>query len=173
RHQKLGQLVAGVLPVAPRQTVRAHREAGVEGHVGLQCAERDNARRLPLTGRRERDRCQYGRTAEDDNEQQLFHRSSFVDEIASTTRNGSSPARCAASAAARPEGASKTKKQISSSGTWIEYSRRTGVRSCVRTLAGERVRCSRGERSPAWPRARYVSTRKLGIPRRYDARVEA
>jgi ankyrin repeat protein len=74
-------------------------------------------------------------------------------EIASTTRKGSSPAHCAASAASRPQVASKTKKQISSSGMWIDRSKRTRVRSRVSFLGG------RAGRSPAWPRARYVSTR--------------
>src|SRR5829696_9186145 len=47
-----------------------------------------------------------------------LHAFSSPDEIASTTRSGPSSARCAASAASRPDEASKTKKQISSSGKW-------------------------------------------------------
>jgi len=53
---------------------------------------------------------------------------------------GSSPARCAASAASRLEGASKKKKQISSSGMWIELSKRTRFLSCVSSSAAERAR---------------------------------
>src|ERR671939_207747 len=66
-----------------------------------------------------------------DEREPLLHSSSFWDESASTTRIGSSSARCATSAASRPEGASKTKKQISSSGTWIERSKRTRTPPCV------------------------------------------
>src|SRR6266545_7307264 len=84
---------------------------------------------------------------------------SFPDETASTTRKGSSAARCATSAASRPDWASKTKKQISSSGTWIERSKRTRVPSRVSSSAAERARRSRAVRSPAPPRARLDSTR--------------
>ena len=54
----------------------------------------------------------------------------------------------------RPDGASKTKKQISSSGTWIERSKRTRCSARVSSSAAERARRSRASRSPAWPRAR-------------------
>ena len=76
------------------------------------------------------------------------------DETASTTRIGSSPARCAASAASRADGASKTKKQISSSGTWIERSKRTRVpllrqllrgRACPPLAGGALSRLAAGE----------------------------
>src|SRR5207244_5414884 len=91
-------------------------------------------------------------TQDADNKRQnpfRLHVSSSRDEIASTTRNGSRPARCATSAAARPEGASKTKKQISSLGTWIECSKRTRAFCCVSSSAAERARRSRAARSPA------------------------
>src|SRR5262249_14372249 len=88
-----------------------------------------------------------------------FHGVSSLDETASTTRIGSSSARSAASAASRLEGASKTKKQISSSGTWIERSNVIRVHSFVSSSAAERARRSRATRSPPRPRARYVSTR--------------
>ena len=52
---------------------------------------------------------------------------SSLNETASTTRRGSRLARCATSAAALPDGASKVKKQSSSSGTYVEPSKRTRV----------------------------------------------
>ena len=101
-----------------------------------------------------------------------LHRSLLSDEIASTTRNGSSPARCATSAASRPEGASKTKKQISSSGTWIERSKRTR-RSALRQLLGGRA-CPplAGGTLTGVDRGRGRSRRgSSACPRRYDRRV--
>ena len=54
----------------------------------------------------------------------------------------------------RLENASKTIKQISSSGMWIDCSKRIGVFSRVSSSAAERARRSRATRSPAWLRAR-------------------
>lgn len=88
-----------------------------------------------------------------------LHCLSLGDEIASTTRIGSNPARCPASEAARSDAASKTKKQISSSGTWIECSKETRVPALVSSCAAQRARRSRAARSAARSRGRYVSTR--------------
>ena len=64
---------------------------------------------------------------------------SFPDETASTTRRGPTSASCDANAASWLDGASKTKKQISSSGTWIVRSKRTLV-PVARQLLGGRAR---------------------------------
>ena len=63
----------------------------------------------------------------------------FPDETASTTRRGRSSASCATRAASCLDAASKTKKQISSSGTWIVRSKRTPV-PFLRQLLGGRAR---------------------------------
>ena len=101
------------------------------------------------------DECKRRRQAESDSHDW----SSSPDEMASTTRSGPSSARWAASAASLPVGASKTKKQISSSGRWMVRSKRMRVPSPVSSAATERARRSRAARPPASPRARYVSTR--------------
>ena len=64
--------------------------------------------------------------------------SPFLTTTASTTRNGWSPARCATRAASRLERASKTKKQISSSGMWMAPSKRSAC-SAARLLLGCRA----------------------------------
>src|SRR5262249_37279691 len=76
------------------------------------------------------------------------------DEIASTTRSGSSAARSATSATELADWASKSKKQISSSGRWIDCSNRTRVPSRVICSAAERAPSSSAPRSPAAPRPR-------------------
>ena len=72
-HQELGQLVGGVLPVAPGGAGRLGREPRVEGEVGLQCTDGEDGRGLPLAGSGERDRCPGRRAPGKEKDDQASH----------------------------------------------------------------------------------------------------